>query len=181
MTEKYTIPGGYDFSQPTPESVAFFAWLAHNQVNPEMINAKEQVVLAQDDITWRISATTTDGGIGTWPLGTPTAPVVGWLKEEFGVRSTPLDGVKDRMDKLADARAREKAAKEEAEELRAEILGILAAQRATVGTVDGKPFIMAKKVPMPGKFNRKGFEAAYPVLAELYTGAAYDQTRLEFL
>lgn len=180
--QKYTIPGGHDFRKSgMSDQVAFFAWLAHNQVDPGRINPSGDVTVTSNDGLWALTATTAEGSTGTWPLGTPTTPVIAWLADNFGPKSVPLDGVKDRLAKLADARSREKAAKEEAEELRAEVLGILAAQRAKIGTVDGKPFIQAKTVEMPGKFNRKAFEAAYPEIADQYTGAAYEQIRLEFL
>ena len=182
MTDKFTIPGGYNFSPATSESVAFFAWLAHNQVNPEMIDPSKQVVVAQDETTWYITAAIADSNeTGTWPLGTPTAPVVQWLRDQFGVKSAALDDVKYKLGRLADARRRASDAKAEAEELRAEILGVLTARKATVGTVDGVPFIAAKKIPQAGKFRRKEFEVAYPELAEIYTDPDTEQTRLEFL
>lgn len=178
---KFTIPGGTDFSVATSESVAFFAWLAHNHVDPSRINPAADVVVKEDTGVWSITAVTADGEPGTWPLGLPTAPVVEWLRDQFGVKSVPMDGVADRIKRLEQARAAAKRANDEAEELRAEILGILAAQRATVGTIDGQPVIARKDVQMPGKFNRKAFEAEYPEIAERFTGAAYTQTRLEFL
>jgi hypothetical protein len=179
--EKYTIPGGYDFSAGSSDQAAFFAWLAHNAVNPAVIDAGKPTVVTENAGNWSITASLTVGGAGTWPLGTPTAPIVEWLRDEFGVRSAALDDVKYKLGKLADARARAAAAKEEGEELRAEILGILAAQRATVGTVDGQPFIVAKKVPQKGRLDRAGLEREYPEIVERFTGPDSEQTRLEFL
>lgn len=182
MTDKFTIPGGYNFGQPHGQVAAFFAWLAHSQVNPEMINpAKPVVITRNDDALWALTASTLDGGTGTWPLGLPTTPVIAWLVEEFGVKATALDDVRPKLDKLHEARRRAAEAKEEAEELRAEILGVLTARKATVGTVNGVPFIAAKKIPQAGKFRRKEFEAAYPGLAAQYTDPDTEQTRLEFL
>ena len=181
MSEKYTIPGGHDFGTPPNESTAFFAWLVHSNVDPELIDPSKPVVVTETDGTWSLSASLNTTGNGTWVLGLPTAPVVEWLRDQFGVKSAALDDVKYKLGKLADARRRASDAKAEAEELRAEILGVLAARKAAVGTVDGVPFIAAKKIPQAGKFRRKEFEAAYPELAEIYTDPDTEQTRLEFL
>lgn len=183
--EKFTIPGGFNFGHVGTEGTAFFAWLVHNHVDPSRINPAADVVITTNShpegVTWAITAVTTDGESGTWPLGTPTAPVVEWLRDQFGIKTAPLDSVKPLLDRLEKERKAAKAANDAAEELRAEILGILTAQRATIGTINGQPVIQKKAVSMPGKFNRKAFEAEYPEIAERFTGAAYDQTRLEFI
>jgi hypothetical protein len=181
---KYAIPGGYDFAEGirTGHAPAFFAHLAHSGVNPELIDPKKDVVVVRNDGgDWSLTASTLDGATGTWPLGLPTAPVIEWLEEEFGVKTAALDDVQSRIDKLATARKRAAEAKEEADELRAEILGIMTARKAKIGTVGGVPVIAVKTIPQAGRFDRKGFEAEYPTIAARFTGPETTQTRLEFI
>jgi ElaB/YqjD/DUF883 family membrane-anchored ribosome-binding protein len=183
-TTKYTIPAGYDFAADIGDSTAhaFFAWLTHSQINPEMIDPKKDAVVTRnDDGDWSLTASTTALATGTWPLGLPTAPVIVWLEEKFGEKTAELDDVKSRLDRLADARKRASEAGDEAEELRAEILGVLSARKATIGTVGGVPFIKAKKVPKKGKFHRARFEAENPYLAVKYSDPDGESTRLEFI
>jgi hypothetical protein len=186
-TTKHSIPAGYNFAPDlaTGQADAFFAWLAANQINPAVINPDHDVVVtATKDtkgVTWALTAATVHGDAGTWPLiQLPTIQVVDWLKQ-FAPKPVDVAEIKQVLDKLADARARESAAKAEAEELRAEVMGYLTTRGSLVGTIDGVPFVQIKPVPMPGKFARKAFEAEYPEIAERFTGNDYDQNRVEFL
>ena len=186
-TTRHTIPAGHDFGPDlaTAAADAFFRWLTDNMVNPANINPADDVVITSDKtvhgVTWSLTASTTAGTSGTWPLTQlPTVAVVDWLKQ-FAPKPVDVSEIKPTMDKLRDARRRESEAKAEAEELRAEVMSYLVARGATTGLVDGQPFVQIKPVPQPGKFNRKAFEAEYPEIAERFTGNPYDQNRVEFL
>jgi len=186
-TTKHTIPGGYNFAPDltTGQAVAFFAWLGDNQINPTVIDPAKDVVVTSTKttkgVTWALTAATVHGDAGTWPLlQLPTIAVVDWLKQ-FAPKPVDVAEIKPVLDKLRDARRRESEAKAEAEELRAEAMAYLTTRGSLVGTIDGAAFVHVKQVPQPGKFNRKGFEAEYPEIAERFTGNDYDQNRLEFL
>jgi hypothetical protein len=184
MSTKYTIPGGYDFAEGirTGHATAFFAWLTDNNVDPSVIDPMRDVVIAHDATTSAsITADTLEGQRGTWPLTPVPEAVAEWLATEFGVKAAPVDDIAVRLDKLRDARQRAQAAKDEADELRAEILAILTVRKATVGTISGVPVIGIKKIPMPGRLDRKGLEAEYPTIVARFVGPETTQTRLEFL
>lgn len=184
MIEKYAIPAGIDFAAEIAAKSAassFFAWLIHNKVDPQIIDPAKPVFLTESNGAWALAASLTDGGNGTWPLGTPTAPIINWLREKFWLKPIPMDGYQDRIDKLRSARDRAAAAKEEAEELRSELLGILAGQRASIGTVGGVPVIGIKKVPQKGKLNRAGLEKDHPEIVAQYVGPDTEQTQLVYL
>lgn len=182
---RHTIPGGYDFGPEMQHAGAFFAWLADNGINPVQINAADAVVITSNKttkgVTWSITASTTHGDTGTWPLlKLPTMTIVDYLKR-FAPKPVDVSEIKPVLDKLRDARRRENEAKAEAEELRAEVLAYLSARGATMGLIDGQPFVQDKIVPTKGRFNRAAFEAEYPEIAERFTGNDYDQHRVEFL
>lgn len=185
-TTKYTIPAKYDFmAGDLGGASAFFAWLGINQIDPKQINSGADVVVTSTKtttgVTWSLTATTVAQTIGTWPLlQLPTKTVLDWLTP-FAPQPVDVSEIKPVMEKLKDARRREAAAKAEAEELRAEVLGYLTARGALMGLIDGQPFVEVKQIPMPGKFSRKAFEAEYPEIAERFTGPDYDQNRVEFL
>lgn len=184
MSTKYTIPGGYDFAEGirTGHATAFFAWLTDNNVDPSVIDPKKDVTVSHDATTSAaITAITLDGQKGTWPLTPVPEAVAEWLAGQFGPKLAPVDDITQRLDKLRDARARAQAAKDEADELRAEILAILTVRKATVGTVAGVPVIGIKSIPMAGRLDRKALEAEYPTIAARFTGPETTQTRLEFL
>jgi len=186
-TTRHTIPGGYDFGPELASSEvdAFFRWLADNAINPASLNGGADVVITADKntkgVTWSLTASTTNGQPGTWPLTKlPPVTVTNWLRK-FAPKPVDVSEIKATLDKLRDARRREAEAKAEAEELRAEVMSYLTARGSLTGLIDGQPFVQVKQVPMPGKFNRKAFEAEYPEIAERFTGADYDQNRLEFI
>lgn len=183
-TTKHTIPARYDFGPEIEQAGAFFAWLADNGVNPALIDPSHEVVIAAEKttrgVTWSLTAST-PAGTGAWPLTQlPTATIVNYLKQ-FAPKPVDVSEIKATMDKLRDARRRASEAMAEAEELRAEVMGYLTARGALTGLIDGQPFVQVKQVPMPGRFNRKAFEAEYPEIAERFTGNDYDQNRLEFV
>lgn len=186
-TTRHTIPAGYDFGPDlqTQAADAFFGWLAANMIDPAQINPADDVVIAAEKttkgVTWSLTASTTAGHSGTWPLTQlPTVIVTDWLKQ-FAPKPVDVGEIKATLDKLRDARRREADAKAEAEELRAEVMAYLTARGAIMGLIDGQPFVQIKQVPQPGKFNRKAFEAEYPEIAERFTGNDYDQNRVEFV
>jgi hypothetical protein len=178
--QRFTIPGGHDFSNATSESVAFFAWLAQNHVDPAKINPAADVVVSTTNGLWGITAVTTDGESGTWPLSQPTETITKWLDAQFGgPKPVDLTDVKSRLDKLRDARKRAKDAADEADELRAEILGILVTRGGDIAMVDGAPIAQRKTIHKT-RLNRKGLEQEYPTIVARYI-TEYDETRLEFL
>jgi hypothetical protein len=183
MSTRYTIPGGYDFAEgiKTGHAVAFFAWLTTNNVDPAVIDPKQDVVVSRNDAGWSITAATLSGEPGTWPLSGADAAVAEWLDAEFGPKLAPVDDITDRLTKLKDARARAQAAKDEADELRAEILAILTVRKATIGTVGGVPVIGIKTIPQKGRLDRAALEKEYPTIVARFSAPDTTQTRLEFL
>lgn len=184
-TTKHTIPAGYNFAGEMEQAGGFFAWLTDNGINPANISPTYDVVISSNKttkgISWSVTAYNSGGQPGTWPLmKLPTITVVKYL-EQFAPKPVDVSEIKETMQRLKDARKRENDAKAEAEELRAEVLGYLASRGATVGLLDGKPFIEDKLIPTKGRFDRKGFEREYPEIAERFTGEDYDQHRVEFL
>ncbi|HJT93199.1 MAG TPA: hypothetical protein VJ777_14900 [Mycobacterium sp.] len=171
---KYTIPGGSKFGV---ESQPFFDWVVASGVEPSRINPDADVEVSDTLLT----AVTYDGEQIAWPLTPMPEQVERWLAIVFGTKAAELDDIKDRLDRLADARKRSADAKQEADELRAEILAIMTVRKATIGTVAGAPVIGIKTITMPGRLDRKGLEAEYPTIVERFTGPETTQTRLEFL
>ena len=87
-TTRHTIPAGYNFGPDLQlEGVgAFFAWLADNMINPAQIDPAADVVITADKntkgVTWSLTATTTSGHTGTWPLAKlPTITITDWLDQ----------------------------------------------------------------------------------------------------
>jgi hypothetical protein len=178
MAMKFTIPGGTKYGS---EAVPYIEWLVSSGVDASAINPAEDTVVTLDGETTTFSATALDNSRQVWIMNPVPEDVAKWLDAEFGPKLAPLDDIKVRLDKLRDARQRMSAAKDEAEELRAEILAILTARKAKIGTVDGVPVIEAKTIPQAGRLNRKALEAEYPTIVARFTGPDTTQTRLEFL
>lgn len=186
-TIRHTIPAGYDFGPDlaTQDADQFFKWLADNMIDPSQIDPAKDVVVTSErntkGVTWSFTASTTSGQTGTWPLAQlPSVTITNWL-QKFAPKPVDVSEIKPVLDKLRDARRRENEAKAEAEELRAEVMAYLTARGALQGLIDGQPFVRINQVPMPGRFNRKGFEAEYPEIAERFTGNDYDQNKVEFI
>lgn len=178
-TTKYVIPAGTDFSQPNEASVAFFAWLAANKIDPGQIDPNNRAVIVHGK-TWAISATRLDGSLATWPLSMPQPLVVTWLDLMFGPKAGPMDDQAELIEKLRAARQREADAKAEAEEMRAEILRVATERGIDILLVNGEPVLNRNVIFDKAKRDYAGLQRNYPDLVEQYT-SYYDETRLEFV
>lgn len=176
---KYTIKPGQIF-EPSIGRTDFFNWLQLSGIDVSKIDGTADIVIeTKTGATPTITAKTTTGAVGTWPLNPLWSTVTEWLDAELGPKVVSLDGIATRLYALREARAKAAEYKAQAEELRAEIMGALAAAKGQIGTVDGEPVIQDKVIPKT-RFERKAFEAAYPDLAQQYI-TEYDEHRLEFI
>jgi len=168
-----TIPPGATFGYMTRP---LFDWLEANGVDPSGIDGSQPL-----SITEVVTAATVFGTTVQRPVLTEMPQdLAQFLDDNFGgPAAVALDDMSQLIDRLAQARAEEKAAKERADEARAQILARLELSGASLGTVGGRPAVEWRRVEKK-QFQTAKFRADHPDMADQYTSTR-TENRLELL
>lgn len=161
---------------------AFFGWLAKNGIQAEGISAASPLYVADD----QIAGTTVFGTGFEYPIVVPLDDYLsGWLLETFGEdpRSAPgpanLDDMQLLIDQLGSAREAVRAATEQANEARDQILARLRMEGSSIGTVAGRPAVEVKVVESK-RLDTARLRREQPDIADIYTSVSTSE-RLEIL